>query len=161
GSTADAELQLLPSYSKACSEAAGGQATGSFLTLSRLSGAHLSAARLKVLLTCSDGARLQAVGHPLWVLGRLEGALRPMDGQVEAKPEKKEKKKKTKKPQVVRPKNLWEYSDWLEAYLKEHGRTTMRRLGTAVNLPPGVKSGRLKRHLLKNRDRFMVAEPYT
>eukprot|EP00440_Ansanella_granifera_P042461 gb/GFBE01046031.1/.p1 GENE.gb/GFBE01046031.1/~~gb/GFBE01046031.1/.p1 ORF type:complete len:242 (+),score=52.99 gb/GFBE01046031.1/:1-726(+) len=148
-----AELQLMRPPRKGESEQDASECRR--LTLSRLkvrSVEQKPMARLKALLNCAEGSRLVAVGGTLLVLGRLEGALRPLpEEETAAKPPKA---KTASGPS--RPKNLDEFFEQVEAHLRVNGRTTLRRLGTALPLPPGVPTGRLKRMLLQRRGKFMV-----
>ena len=57
---------------------------------------------------------------------------------------------------ILRPNNVDEFYDAVEAHLRQNGRTTMRRLGNFVALPPGGQSLKLKKLLLERRDRFII-----
>ncbi|CAE7807787.1 pdx1 [Symbiodinium necroappetens] len=108
---------------------------------------------LKALLNCSDwNTYLSAVGYPLLVLGTLEGALAPLQ-KTQAADETQAEDQSTG---MVRPNNVDEFYDAVEAHLRQHGRTPMRRLGNFVALPPAGQSLKLKKLLLERRDRFII-----
>ena len=108
---------------------------------------------LQALLNCSDwNTYLSAVGYPLLVLGTLEGALTPLQ-KTQAADDTPAEEQSTG---ILRPNNVDEFYDAVEAHLRQNGRTTMRRLGNFVALPPGGQSLKLKKLLLERRDRFII-----
>eukprot|EP00930_Biecheleria_cincta_P057800 TRINITY_DN43677_c0_g1_i1.p2 TRINITY_DN43677_c0_g1~~TRINITY_DN43677_c0_g1_i1.p2 ORF type:complete len:240 (-),score=40.95 TRINITY_DN43677_c0_g1_i1:279-998(-) len=152
-----AELQLLmPTGADQ-----GGTSTMRQVTVSRLCAANspgsAPVARVRALLSCSEGVLLVASGRPLHVFGRLEGALRPLECQKAMPSSSKPSVAEVEKPRKsTRPRDLKEFVEHIKLHLRNNGRTSLRRLGTAVQLPPGVPTGRLKRVLLQHRDKFIV-----
>merc|ERR1712046_572428 len=61
----------------------------------------------------------------------------------------------TKRP-AKRPKTEAEYLDCLEDYIRDNGRTPLRKLGNAVPRPQSLPPRALKDRLLRYRSRFIV-----
>ncbi|CAE7602082.1 pdx1 [Symbiodinium natans] len=144
-----AELQLIRKASKGAEDLPARQRFA--LWRSRPGRSHLQLQPLRALLNCSDwNTYLNAVGFPLLVLGSLEGALTPLH-QVEA-PGSTTVDDQTG---IVRPSDLDEFYEAVEAHLRQHGRTPLRRLGMLVALPPG-RNLKLKKLLMERRDKFIL-----
>merc|ERR1712232_1055010 len=60
------------------------------------------------------------------------------------------------RPVLKRPRDDDEYFDCLDAYLREHGRTSLRKLGAAVQKPKDWPTKKLKSRLLEYRARFVL-----
>merc|ERR1712079_96165 len=55
-----------------------------------------------------------------------------------------------------KPRSEEEYIMWLRNYLSTWGRTSLRKLGDAVQRPKGFRSHRLKATLLRHRTHFVI-----
>mmetsp|Transcript_87033 Transcript_87033/g.281812 ORF Transcript_87033/g.281812 Transcript_87033/m.281812 type:complete len:232 (+) Transcript_87033:79-774(+) len=132
-------------------------AGGKEFVLARLAGRYaggLPVARLRALVSCAEGAVLSVAGQPLWVVGRLEGALPPnMSTPASSQPAPTPRAGLKGPP---RPKSEDEYLCWLEDHLRKEGRTPLRKLGAAVQRPKGTYPRKLKMTLLKYRSRFTI-----
>jgi len=116
---------------------------------------------MRALISCGDGASLAAVGGPVVLSGRLEGVLPPEWVQAAhaahaAHAAQEPPLRKKQKPPAQKPKNEEEYMDWIDKYLREHGCTSLRKLGNEVARPRKVKPGMLKATLQRYRWRFVL-----
>eukprot|EP00927_Polykrikos_kofoidii_P021718 TRINITY_DN20478_c0_g1_i2.p1 TRINITY_DN20478_c0_g1~~TRINITY_DN20478_c0_g1_i2.p1 ORF type:complete len:320 (-),score=26.99 TRINITY_DN20478_c0_g1_i2:61-921(-) len=180
GASNEAELHISVSPSGAAAGAAGAAASRS-LSLTRLgaltatgeavsddppessdpppcttatpSGCLPTTVRLKAMINCAEGAVLSATGGPVWVTGRLEGAVPLGWGSKFAKAVEDA----VVEPQASRmPRNEKEYLERIEAHLRKHGRTPLRELHNFVPRPNCCPPGTLKVRLLQNRGAFIV-----